>query len=66
MIKTLVLQKQLHQLEQKHRILDDAIAEHLRVRTPDILEIQRLKRQKLALKDEIAALRKKITPDTLA
>ena len=46
-----VLRVKLAVLQQEHRDLDDAIhALHDR-RVPDMLTLQRLKRQKLALKD---------------
>ena len=57
---------QLHQLESEHRDLDDVI-ERLGDDKPfDQLKLQRLKKRKLALKDEIAKLRSQILPDTIA
>jgi hypothetical protein len=57
---------QLHQLESEHRDLDDVI-EHLGDDKPfDQLKLQRLKKRKLALKDEIAKLRSQILPDIIA
>ena len=61
-----VLRMKLHQLRQDHRDLDEAIhALHERGRA-DMLTLQRLKRQKLALKDQIAAIEDEITPDIIA
>ena len=57
---------QLHQLESEHRDLDDVI-ERLGDDIPfDQLKLQRLKKRKLALKDEIAKLRSQILPDIIA
>ena len=61
-----VLRVKLAVLQQEHRDLDDAIhALHDRG-VPDMLTLQRLKRQKLALKDNIARLEDRITPDIIA
>ena len=63
-------QQQLHarlkELESEHRDLDDIIA-HLASDTPfDQLQLQRLKKHKLVLKDEIALIRSRILPDIIA
>ena len=57
---------QLHQLESEHRDLDDVI-ERLGDDKPfDQLKLQRLKKRKLVLKDEITRLRSQILPDIIA
>jgi len=57
---------QLYQLESKHRDLDDVI-ERLGDDKPfDQLQLQRLKKRKLALKDGITKLRSRILPDIIA
>jgi len=57
---------QLHQLESEHHDLDDVI-ERLGDDKPfDQLQLQRLKKRKLALKDGIAKLRSRILPDIIA
>ena len=57
---------QLHQLESEHRDLDDVI-ERLGDDKPfDQLKLQRLKKRKLALKDEITRVRSQILPDIIA
>ena len=57
---------QLHQLESEHRDLDDVI-ERLGDDKPfEQLKLQRLKKRKLALKDEITKLRSQILPDIIA
>ena len=57
---------QLHELETEHRDLDDVI-ERLGDDKPfDQLKLQRFKKRKLALKDEITKLRSRILPDIIA
>jgi len=57
---------ELEQLRQEHRDLDVAIeALHL-VGRPDQLQVQRLKKRKLVLRDRIAALSDDLTPDIIA
>lgn len=61
-----VLRIELAVLRTEHRDLDDAI-HALEVRgTADMLTIRRLKKQKLNLKDQIASLEDRITPDIIA
>lgn len=61
-----VLRVKLEQLRQEHRDLDEAIqALHERGRA-DMLTLQRLKRQKLALKDQISRIEDDLTPDIIA
>jgi hypothetical protein len=64
--RTDVLLIKLETLKQEHRDLDEAIhALHEKGRV-DVLTLQRLKRQKLCLKDEIYRLEDEITPDIIA
>jgi len=63
---TEVLRAELLQMQQEHRDLDDAIdALHERV-SPDVMRLQRMKRKKLMLKDQIQRLEDEITPDIIA
>ena len=57
---------QLHQLESEHRDLDDVIDRLGDDKPFDQLKLQRLKKRKLALKDEITNLRSRILPDIIA
>ena len=57
---------QLHQLESEHRDLDDVIERLGEDKPFDQLKLQRLKKRKLALKDEIIKLRSQILPDIIA
>ena len=61
-----VIRNELAQLRQEHRDLDGAIdALHAKAH-PDSLQIQRLKKRKLILKDRISALEDKLLPDIIA
>ena len=61
-----VLKVELIYLRETHRDLDYAIeALHFTVNS-DLLSLKRLKRNKLALKDKIARLEDKLTPDIIA
>ena len=63
---TEILRVKLEMRRSEHRDLDEAIhALHERGRS-DPLTMQRLKRQKLALKDEIARIEDELTPDIIA
>jgi hypothetical protein len=59
------LQRQLHQLRSEHRDLDTVIARSTDSVT-DQLHVQRLKKRKLRLKDEIAWLESQLLPDITA
>lgn len=61
-----VLRIQLEVLRQEHRDLDDAIQALQDRGTADMLTVKRLKKQKLALKDKIANLEDRTTPDIIA
>jgi hypothetical protein len=61
-----LLRETLAQLRQEHRDLDAAIfALEQAVRT-DQLQIKRLKKKKLVLKDEIARVEDELLPDIIA
>ncbi len=53
-------------LRQEHRDLDDSIDALLASGTRNHLQIQRLKKKKLALKDRITILEDKLIPDIIA
>ncbi|MEE2943733.1 MAG: DUF465 domain-containing protein [Pseudomonadota bacterium] len=61
-----VLRVELEVFRQEHRDLDDAIAALVERGTGDQLTIQRLKKQKLRLKDKIARIEDRLTPDIIA
>ena len=60
------LLNKLHRLEQEHRDLDEVLIQLQEKQTIDLLQIQRLKKRKLLLKDKITYLRNKIEPDIIA
>ena len=61
-----VLRVKLEVLKRQHGDLDTAIRAIQESRTGDALMIQRMKKQKLALKDQIAAIEDRLTPDIIA
>jgi len=64
--KTKELINQLHVLEQEHRDLDEVILEIQEKKTVNLLQIQRLKKRKLILKDRIRNIKDMIQPDIIA
>jgi len=60
------LKKQLENLQLEHRDLDDVIDHLIETRPFDQLQIQRLKKRKLSLKDQIIRLESRILPDIIA
>lgn len=61
-----VLRVELEVFKQEHRDLDDAITALVERGTGDQLTIQRLKKQKLRLKDIISLIEDRLTPDIIA
>jgi hypothetical protein len=61
-----VLRVELEVFRREHRDLDDAIAALAAKGTGDQLTIQRLKKKKLRLKDMIARIEDRLTPDIIA
>ena len=53
----MTIQARVAELEQQHHALEKKIAEALKHKSSDDLEIVELKRQKLQLKDELERLR---------
>ncbi len=66
MSHTEVLANRLDMLRSEHRALDIQIAELAAAPLPDRITIQRLKKQKLALKDQITALSAQLIPNIIA
>ena len=58
--------KVLKNFEQEHRDLDEILISLQEKNTVDFLQIQRLKKRKLILKDKIIDLRNKLEPDIIA
>ena len=61
-----VLKIELIYLRETHRDLDHTIEALYFTVSSDSLSLKRLKRNKLALKDKIARLKDKLTPDIIA
>lgn len=61
-----VLRVKLEVLRREHRDLDEAIRALEERATGDPLTIKRLKKQKLQLKDRIALIEDRLTPDIIA
>ena len=60
------LRAQLARLQQEHRDLDAAIAALQESPGADILQVQRLKKRKLQLRDRVNAIEDQLTPDIIA
>ncbi|HWK96531.1 MAG TPA: DUF465 domain-containing protein [Pseudolabrys sp.] len=56
----------LARLEQEHRDLDAAIAALAVAPGSDLIQVQRLKKRKLVLRDKIRQIEDQITPDIIA
>lgn len=60
------LQDRLIELRAEHRDLDDAITALAQRAVPDLLQLQRLKKRKLQIKDQITQIEGKLLPDIIA
>lgn len=60
------LRRRLTELETEHRDLDDVIARITEDRPFDQLQVQRLKKRKLMLKDQIERIKSRLIPDEIA
>lgn len=60
------LREQLARLQQEHRDLDAAIAALEASPGSDLLQVQRLKKRKLVLRDSIRQIDDQLTPDIIA
>jgi hypothetical protein len=57
------LKQRIHQLQIEHRDLDDVISRLSQSSAQDQLQLQRLKKRKLFLKDQITMLERQLEPD---
>jgi hypothetical protein len=57
------LEARLAQLKLEHRDLDDVIERLMQTQVVDQLQLQRLKKRKLLVKDQITMLERQLTPD---
>lgn len=60
------LKAKLAALRSEHRDLDDVIARAVELVPFDQLQLQRLKKRKLALKDQILKIESELLPDIIA
>lgn len=60
------LRTELARLQQEHRDLDAAIAALAESPSCDLIQLQRLKKRKLQLRDRIAFIDDQLTPDIIA
>jgi hypothetical protein len=60
------LREQLARLLQEHRDLDSAIEALQEAPGSDLLQVQRLKKRKLYLRDRISFIEDQLTPDIIA
>ena len=60
------LLRKLHELRSEHRDLDDVIARAAELAPFDQLQLRRLKKRKLALKDQISKIESELLPDIIA
>ena len=60
------LQARLALLKQEHQDLDAAVGALAALAGPDQIQIARLKKKKLALRDQIGQIEDQLTPDIIA
>ena len=60
------LRQRINELRTEHDDLDDAISRLSDKPLPDQLRLQRLKKRKLLLKDQLTYLERQLDPDVLA
>ncbi|MEQ8287231.1 DUF465 domain-containing protein [Thalassospira sp.] len=65
-INQIEIEKRLHSLREEHRDLDVAIGQMVLAPHHDQLRLGRMKKRKLALKDEILYIESQLVPDIIA
>ena len=60
------LLSRLHELQSEHRDIDAVIARRAEQTPTDAMQLQRLKKRKITLRDEIARLEARLLPDSIA
>jgi len=60
------LREQLARMQQEHRDLDAAITALVSSPGSDLIQVQRLKKRKLVLRDKIRVIEDQLTPDIIA
>jgi hypothetical protein len=64
--ETVALEKKLTNLREKHRALNQAIDQLSQSQFSDQLQLMRLKKEKLSLRDMISAIEEELYPDIIA
>ncbi|MBS1219536.1 MAG: hypothetical protein H6R21_2669 [Proteobacteria bacterium] len=64
--ETDAIEARIAELKLEHRDLDDVILRLMQTPVRDQLQLQRLKKRKLLVKDQIAILERQLTPDIRA
>ncbi len=62
----LAMTKKLDELREKHRNLDEAIDKMIETKTIDELQLRRLKKEKLQIRDQISLIEDMLYPDIIA
>ncbi len=60
------IEARIVELKLEHRDLDDVVQRLMQTPVQDQLQLQRLKKRKLLVKDQIAILERQLTPDIRA
>ncbi|MDP1537498.1 MAG: DUF465 domain-containing protein [Burkholderiales bacterium] len=64
--ETDAIEARIAELKLEHRDLDDVVLRLMQTPVLDQLQLQRLKKRKLLVKDQIAILERQLTPDIRA
>jgi len=64
--ETDAIEARIAELKLEHRDLDDVVQRLMQTPVQDQLQLQRLKKRKLMVKDQIAILERQLTPDIRA
>lgn len=64
--ETDAIEARIAELKLEHRDLDDIVQRLMQTPVQDQLQLQRLKKRKLLVKDQIAILERQLTPDIRA
>ncbi len=60
------LKYKLAKLQMEHKDIDDKINDLLRGTLPDLIRIQRMKKEKLKIKEQISKVESQLLPDIIA
>lgn len=66
MLNSLKLEKELQKLRADHEVIEKAIAEEIRKKVVNQFEVQKLKKEKLALKERITEIEARLVDDIVA